>query len=78
MQDLFWVAAMIGLAMSLFVPRRRVFARVRRQTSEDGESPARTVVEIGAIARGEDTGLDDEIDRALAALGVRTATRSNA
>ena len=58
------VVAMLGLALSLFVPRRRVFVRVR----PDDDDPARTLVEVGALARGEDAGLDDEIDRALAAL----------
>jgi len=72
------IAAMLGLALSLFVPRRRVFARVRRDGTGEGDNPARTVVEVGAIARGEDTGLDDEIGRALAALGVRTPTRRDA
>ncbi len=55
---------MIGLSLSLFVPRRRVFVRARR----DGEG--HTVVEMAALARGEDTGLDDELDRLLAALAV--------
>ncbi|GAB3590306.1 cytochrome c biogenesis protein ResB [Angustibacter peucedani] len=75
------VAAMIGLALSLFVPRRRLFVRVRpaeddeRDAAGSGDGPPRTLVEVGAIARGEDTGLDDEIDRALAALGVPQTRR---
>jgi cytochrome c biogenesis protein len=60
------IAAMLGLAVSLFVPRRRLFVRVR--PGPDPEGPTRTLVEIGALARGEDSGLDDEIERALAAL----------
>ncbi len=60
------IAAMIGLGLSLFVPRRRVFVRARPVESRDG-SP-RTVVETAALARGEDTGLDDELDRLIAAL----------
>ncbi len=60
------IAAMVGLSLSLFVPRRRLFVRVR--PAGDGNGPARTLVATGAIARGEDTGLDDEIDRALAVL----------
>jgi cytochrome c biogenesis protein len=58
------IAALLGLALSLFVPRRRVFVRVR----PDDDEPGRTLVEVGALARGEDAGLDDEIDRALTAL----------
>jgi cytochrome c biogenesis protein len=58
------IVAMLGLALSLFVPRRRLFVRVR----PDDDDPARTLVEVGAIARGEDSGLDDEIDRALSGL----------
>ena len=60
------IFAMIGLALSLFVPRRRVFVRARPVESADGTP--RTVVETAALARGEDTGLDDELDRLLAAL----------
>ncbi len=61
------IAAMVGLSLSLFVPRRRVFVRVRPGASDDGAP--RTVVAVAALARGEDTGLDDELDRLLAALG---------
>jgi cytochrome c biogenesis protein len=79
------VAAMLGLATSLFVPRRRVFVRVL-PAGPEGSGPAgsggagppvsgagappRTLVEVGALARGEDTGLDDEITRLLAAVRV--------
>jgi cytochrome c biogenesis protein len=60
----------------LFVPRRRVFVRVRRADGgPDGEpdgdradsagATGRTLVEVGALARGEDTGLDDELQRLL-------------
>ncbi|GAB3684908.1 cytochrome c biogenesis protein ResB [Angustibacter aerolatus] len=56
------VAAMLGLGLSLFVPRRRVFARVR-------SVGPRTLVDVGALARGEDAGLDDELARALEAAG---------
>ena len=60
------IAAMLGLALSLFVPRRRVFVRVRREDGADGgEATGRTLVEVGALARGEDTGLDDELQRLL-------------
>jgi cytochrome c biogenesis protein len=78
------IAAMLGLAVSLFVPRRRLFVRIspfQRGATEaaeggDGDGPGagsadpRILVRVGALARGEDTGLDDEIGRVLAALGA--------
>ena len=63
------IAAMIGLSLSLFVPRRRVFVRARHRGGDDGVG--RTVVEVAALARGEDTGLDGELDRLLAALAAQ-------
>jgi len=63
------IAAMIGLSLSLFVPRRRVFVRARHVVGDD--AVRRTVVEVAALARGEDTGLDDELDRLLTAIGVQ-------
>lgn len=70
----FAVAAMVGLALSLFVPRRRVFVRARPARS--GEAAGRTVVEVAALARGEDTGLDDELERLVGALGADTPSTS--
>ena len=61
------IAAMVGLGLSLFVPRRRVFVRARHVIPDSGAG--HTVVEVAALARGEDTGLDDELDRLLAAIG---------
>jgi len=55
------------LGLSLFVPRRRVFVRARHVIPDSGAG--HTVVEVAALARGEDTGLDDELDRLLAAIG---------
>ncbi len=66
------IAAMTGLALSLFVPRRRVFVRSRPGSGTD--EGTRTVVEAAALARGEDTGLDDELDRLLGALGPHHRT----
>jgi cytochrome c biogenesis protein len=59
------ILAMLGLSLSLFVPRRRVFVRVVRD-----DEGTRTVVDVGALARGEDSHLDDEVRRVLDALGV--------
>ena len=67
------IAAMLGLALSLFVPRRRVFVRVRRADDE-----GRTLVEVGGLSRGEDTGLDDELARLLDQLDPAAATRRDA
>jgi cytochrome c biogenesis protein len=60
------IAAILGLSLSLFVPRRRVFVRVRRHG--DG---SRTVVDVGALARGEDGHLDGEVRAVVAALRDR-------
>src|SRR5690606_2840537 len=58
----FALGALGGLTLSLFTPRRRVWLRVR----EDG--PGRTVVAAAGLARGEDAGLQAELDAVLAAL----------
>jgi cytochrome c biogenesis protein len=60
------IAAILGLSLSLFVPRRRVFVRVRPDSSGAGGS--RTVVDVGGLARGEDGRLDDEVRAVVAAL----------
>jgi cytochrome c biogenesis protein len=60
------LVAILGLALSLFVPRRRVFVRVRPADSVD---VSRTVVDVGALARGEDERLDGEVRAVVAALG---------
>ncbi|NCT91648.1 cytochrome c biogenesis protein ResB [Cellulomonas sp. APG4] len=57
----FAVAALVGLAVSLFTPRRRIWLRV---TERDG----RTVVGAAALARGDDVGLPDELERVLRAV----------
>ncbi|MGL5857068.1 MAG: cytochrome c biogenesis protein ResB [Angustibacter sp.] len=119
------VAAMLGLAASLFLPRRRVFVRVvpaaaAHHRPPDGALPgdapsddvradeelaggvvrhdepgdgvpadavapggrvgerqrpgAPTLVRVAGLARGEDTGVDDEIARVLAALPAAETT----
>ena len=64
----FSVLAMAGLVASLFIPRRRVWVRVG--TDPDG----RTVVEVAALARGDDAGLDDETQAVEQALLERLPT----
>ncbi len=58
----FALLALAGLTVSLFTPRRRVWARA--YVAQDGA----TVVEVAGLARGDDTGLQAEVDRALAAV----------
>ncbi|KAE8764366.1 cytochrome c biogenesis protein ResB [Georgenia thermotolerans] len=60
----FAVTAMVGLFGSLFVPRRRMWVRVR--PGEDGGS----VVEGAALARGDDPGLDKDLERVMSAAGA--------
>ncbi|MDO8106494.1 cytochrome c biogenesis protein ResB [Isoptericola sp. b441] len=57
----FAVTALVGLALSLFVPRRRVWLRV---TSQDG----RAAVTVAALARSEDVGLAGEVEAVLDAV----------
>ena len=54
--------AMAGLSASLFVPRRRLW--VRSTPGDDG----RTVVEAAALARGDDPGLEQELERVMTAV----------
>ena len=61
----FSLLALGGLTVSLFTPRRRVWARA--YVAQDGA----TVVEVAGLARGDDAGLQAEVDRALAAVPGR-------
>jgi cytochrome c biogenesis protein len=64
----FALLAFAGLGLSLFVPRRRVWLRARPATvaeGDEGPGAARTVVTAAALARGDDVGLQAELDRAL-------------
>jgi cytochrome c biogenesis protein len=54
----FAVLAFVGLATSLFAPRRRIWVRA---TPGDG----RTVVSAAGLARGDDVGLQPELDRIM-------------
>lgn len=59
--------AMAGLALSLFVVRRRVWVR---PVSRDG----RIVIEVAALARSEDPRLEAEVAEVLAGLPAETST----
>jgi cytochrome c biogenesis protein len=60
----FALLAFAGLATSLFVPRRRVWLRLR-PAEDEGPGSGRTVVTAAARARGDDVGLQAELDRAM-------------
>ena len=57
--------AVVGLTLSLFIRRRRVWVRVKE--SADGS----TLVEVAGLARTEAPGLDTEVDSVVA--GIRSA-----
>ena len=61
------VCALLGLALSLFTPRRRLWLRVR---AGEGDHAGRTVVAGAALARTDDAGLAAELDRVLDAVGT--------
>lgn len=56
----FTVAAILGLCVSLFMPRRRLWFRISHD--DDGR-----FLEAAALSRGDDAGLAGELDRALGA-----------
>ncbi len=60
----FALLAFAGLATSLFAPRRRVWLRF---SPGPQDALGRTVVTAAALARGDDVGLQPELDRVLAA-----------
>lgn len=60
--------AFLGLAASLFLPRRRIWLRI---TPSAGGS----VVHAAALARGDDPGLQRELDRVAAAVSAGAAGR---
>ncbi len=62
----FALLAILGLVLSLSVRRRRVF--VRLDPRPDGVGARRTLVRVGGLARGEDSGLAQEVEAVRAAL----------
>ncbi|NIZ92643.1 cytochrome c biogenesis protein ResB [Kineococcus rubinsiae] len=65
----FALLAATGLILSLFVPRRRVWVRVR---AVDGD-PGASRLEVAGLARGNDAGLREEVEGVLAAVQAATA-----
>ncbi|WP_456826508.1 cytochrome c biogenesis protein ResB [Cellulomonas sp. P5_E12] len=68
----FALLAFAGLATSLFAPRRRVWLRFAPGA---GEGDRRTVVTAAGLARGDDVGLQPELDRVLAETLARSDDR---
>lgn len=69
------IGALVGLALSLFTPRRRVWLRVTpaHDGGAGGPGAGRTVVAGAALARGDDVGLADELARVMDQVGPRGA-----
>ncbi|WP_372496998.1 cytochrome c biogenesis protein ResB [Pseudonocardia humida] len=63
----FAVVLLAGLGASLSVRRRRFWARLT-PVADDGGGPARTVVEVGGLARTDRAGYGEEFDRLRADL----------
>ena len=68
----FALLAFAGLATSLFAPRRRVWLRFAPGAHDDD---GRTVVTAAGLARGDDVGLQPELDRVLAETLARSHDR---
>ncbi|WP_340559175.1 cytochrome c biogenesis protein ResB [Streptomyces sp. GSL17-111] len=66
------LAAIAGLAGSLFIQRRRVWVRARR----DGDG--HTVVELAGLGRSESARLPEELDRFVATLTADAAPAADA
>lgn len=65
----FSLLAVAGLGASLFAPRRRLWVRATPRPSQDeGPDGPVTVVSAAGLARGDDVGLQPELDRVLADL----------
>jgi cytochrome c biogenesis protein len=64
------LAALAGLIASLMIRRRRVFVRVEA-------SGTRTVVSVGALAKGEDPGLAETIEDLLSTIAQRCSTQGS-
>jgi cytochrome c biogenesis protein len=69
----FALLAFAGLSTSLFAPRRRLWLRFTPGAADGAdERDGRTVVTAAGLARGDDVGLQPELDRVLAQSLART------
>ena len=66
----FGLTALAGVTISLFVRRRRVWARV--STDDEG----RTVVEVAGLSRGDDAGLEPLVREVLAEVAGANGTQN--
>ncbi|WP_431836061.1 cytochrome c biogenesis protein ResB [Cellulomonas sp. Y8] len=64
----FSLLALVGLALSLFVPRRRIWLRAHPL----GPHSDTCQVTVAGLARGDDLGLQGELERAVARAGIRS------
>ncbi len=64
------VAALAGLIASLMIRRRRVFVRAEARGT-------RTVVSVGALAKGEDPGLEGTVQDLLSTIAQRSGTKGS-
>ena len=57
--------ALLGLTVSLFTPRRRLWVRTAPAPASTG---GRTIVQVAGLSRSRDTGLQNEVDRVARAV----------
>ncbi|KAA5833332.1 cytochrome c biogenesis protein ResB [Saccharopolyspora hirsuta] len=78
---LFSVLVIFGISTSLMIKRRRVWVRAVPHPDQDGSGSARTVVEVGGLARTDQAGYGEEFTRLAADLlgtGVAHSPKSRA
>ncbi|MER7077680.1 cytochrome c biogenesis protein [Saccharopolyspora kobensis] len=78
---LFSVLIIFGISTSLMIKRRRVWVRAAPHPDQDGSGSARTVVEVGGLARTDQAGYGEEFTRLAADLlgtGVDHSPKSRA
>ncbi|MER7012310.1 cytochrome c biogenesis protein ResB [Saccharopolyspora sp. NPDC000359] len=78
---LFAVLVIFGISTSLMIKRRRVWVRAAPHPDQDGSGSARTVVEVGGLARTDQAGYGEEFTRLAADLlgtGVDHSPKSRA
>jgi cytochrome c biogenesis protein len=75
----FAISMMGGLLVSLLVRRRRVWVRLTPVTEGAGQAPGTVNVELGGLARTDNSGWGDEFEklaeRLVADLGESSASR---
>ena len=59
----FAIAVIFGISASLSIKRRRIWVRVAPAPGTGADDPARTVVEVGGLARTDQAGYGEEFTR---------------